>query len=207
MIKKLLLGAVSIIFVIIVTFSAMSCSKQDNNNEMTQTQMAIHGKYLVNAIGCNDCHSPKIMTSIGPMPDTTKLLSGHPSTDKLPKFDWKLISEKQLLVFSSDLTACAGPWGISYTANLTPDAETGIGGWTKDMFFSAIRTGKHLGIGRPILPPMPWMEMKDLTNQDLESIYVYLKTLPPIKNKVPDPEPPRKSLISLILKKRQATGM
>ena len=194
-------------FIVIVISLAMSCSKQDSYKEMTETQMAIHGKYLVYVAGCNDCHSPKIMTSMGPVPDSTKLLSGHSSKDKLPEFDWKLISDKHLIIFSGDLTACAGPWGISYAANLTSDAETGLGAWTKDMFFNAIRNGKHLGIGRPILPPMPWMEFKGFTDQDLGSIYAYLKTLQPIKNKVSDPEPPRKSLLLMILRKRQATGL
>jgi len=191
MAKKIILVSVSIIIAIIVISFAVSCSKQDSNKTMTQAGMEFHGKYLVNAIGCNDCHSPKMMTPQGPIPDTTKLLSGHPATDKLPDFDWKLISDKHLVIFSSDLTASAGPWGISYSANLTPDAETGLGAWTKDIFFNAMTNGKHLGIGRPILPPMPWMEFKDLTNQDLESIYAYLKTIPPVKNKVPDPEPPK----------------
>jgi hypothetical protein len=191
MTKKIFLVSVSIIIAIIVISFAVSCSKQESAKTITQAGMVFQGKYLVNAIGCNDCHSPKMITPQGPIPDTTKLLSGHPATAKLPDFDWKLISDKQLVIFSSDLTASAGPWGISYSANLTPDAETGLGAWTKDMFFSAIRNGKHLGIGRPILPPMPWMGIKDLTDKDLESIYAYLKTIPPIKNKVPDPEPPK----------------
>jgi mono/diheme cytochrome c family protein len=179
------------LFLLLVILYAISCSDKENNKTMTQSEMAVRGKYLVNAAGCNDCHSPKMMTSMGPVPDTTKLLSGHPANDKLPDFDWKLITDKHLVIFTADLTATAGPWGISYTANLTPDAETGIGGWTKDIFFSAIRNGKHLGIGRPILPPMPWENFKQLTDQDLESIFTYLKTLPPIKNKVPDSETPK----------------
>ena len=191
MIRKIFPIVVSMLFLLLVILYAVSCSDKENNKTMTQAEMAIRGKYLVVVVGCNDCHSPKMMTSKGPVPDTTKLLSGHPANDKLPDFDWKLITEKQLVIFSADLTASAGPWGISYSANLTPDAETGLGAWTKEMFFNALRTGKHLGVGRPILPPMPWEDFKDLTNQDLESIYTYLKTLPPIKNKVPDPEPPK----------------
>jgi len=191
MIRKIFPIVVSMLFLLLVILYAVSCSNNENNKSMTQAEMAVRGKYLVNAAGCNDCHSPKMMTSMGPMPDTTKLLSGHPSSDKLPEFDWKLINENHLIIFSGDLTACAGPWGVSYTANLTPDAETGLGAWSKEMFFNAIRTGKHLGVGRPILPPMPWMGFKELTDQDLESIYVYLKTIPSIKNKVPDPEPPK----------------
>jgi hypothetical protein len=56
----------------------------------------------------------------------------------------------------ADLTAFVGPWGISYTANLTPDSATGIGAWSEAAFINTIRSGKHLGNGRDILPPMPW---------------------------------------------------
>jgi hypothetical protein len=54
------------------------------------------------------------------------------------------------------LTAWSGPWGQSFAANLTPDKNTGLGVWTEDMFIKAIRTGKHMGTSRDILPPMPW---------------------------------------------------
>jgi len=49
------------------------------------------------------------------------------------------------------LTARAGPWGVSYAANLTPNKRTGLGGWTADQFIRTMRTGKHLGVGRPVL--------------------------------------------------------
>ena len=54
-------------------------------------------------------------------------------------------------------TAFAGPWGMSFTANLTPDRETGLGKWTARNFIETIRTGRHLGRGREVLPPMPIM--------------------------------------------------
>ena len=55
------------------------------------------------------------------------------------------------------LTAWSGAWGVSFAANLTPDQNTGLGIWTEDMFLEAIKSGKHMGKGRQILPPMPWM--------------------------------------------------
>jgi hypothetical protein len=91
---------------------------------------------------------------------------------------------------TGDLTAWVGPWGISYTANLTPDEPTGIGMWTEEVFIKALRTGKHMGIGRPILPPMPWPDFAKATDEDLKAIFAYLKSLPPIRNQVPDPVPP-----------------
>ncbi len=91
-------------------------------------------------------------------------------------------------------TAWAGPWGISYTANLTPDQNTGLGIWTEDMFIKAIREGKHMGTSRPILPPMPWPAFRNYSDDDLKAIFAYLKSIPPIANHVPDPiiaEPPK----------------
>jgi hypothetical protein len=96
------------------------------------------------------------------------------------------------MVGAATNTAWAGPWGVSFTANLTPDAETGLGGWTVEMFIQAMRTGKHQGKGRPILPPMPYPWFAKLTDADLRAVFAYLQSIPPIPNKVPapiDPEP------------------
>jgi hypothetical protein len=81
-------------------------------------------------------------------------------------------------------------WGISYAANLTPDRETGLGAWTEQNFVDTMRTGRHMGRGRPILPPMPWQMVKNLTDQDLKAVFAYLRTLPTVKNRVPQPTPP-----------------
>lgn len=85
-----------------------------------------------------------------------------------------------------------GPWGISYSANLTPDTVTGLGAWNQDVFIKTLRTGRHLGQdgGRAILPPMPWEEFSQLTDDDLKSIFTYLQSLPAISNKVPAPVSP-----------------
>jgi hypothetical protein len=120
----------------------------------------------------------------------SKRLSGHPAGTVIPPVDTSLIG--QYYYFYADLTAIIGPWGVSFTANLTPDNETGIGTWQPEMFVNAMRTGKHLGVadGRPILPPMPWQNLAQLSEEDLKSMFMFFKTLPPIKNKVPDPIPP-----------------
>lgn len=92
---------------------------------------------------------------------------------------------------NDDLTAWVGPWGISFAANLTPDVETGLGGWTAAQFIQSMRTGKHLGVGRPILPPMPVSALAAMTDPDLNAMFAYLKSLKPIKNLVPAPMPPK----------------
>ena len=145
------------------------------------------GEFLVSFGGCHDCHSPKVMTPRGPEPDPARLLSGHPAAAILPAFDEQIVAEGKLVLFTGDLTACAGPWGMTYAANLTPDDQTGIGLWTEDVFIQAMRTGKHMGAGRPILPPMPWQNLNTLPDDDLKAIFAYLKSLPPVKNPVPAP--------------------
>jgi hypothetical protein len=155
------------------------------------SSLVARGKYLVTFAGCNDCHSPKVFTPMGPMVDTTRLLSGHPSDQKLPAVPKGVIAPDQWgALTSNDLTAWSGPWGTSFTANLTPDKATGLGSWTVDMFIKALRTGKHMGEGRNILPPMPWMMINTATDDDLKAVFAYLQSLPPIENAVPDPISP-----------------
>jgi hypothetical protein len=71
--------------------------------------------------------------------------------------------------------------------NLTPDSETGLGSWSEQMFIEMSRTGRHMGKGRPVLPPMPVASLTAATDEDLRAIFAFLKSLPPVKNRVPDP--------------------
>jgi len=92
------------------------------------------------------------------------------------------------VLFAPDLTAAVGPWGITYAANITSD-QTGIGNWKEENFIRAIREGVSKGLAgnRPLLPPMPWPSLRKLTDEDLTSIFVYLKTTKPVNNAVPAP--------------------
>jgi hypothetical protein len=152
------------------------------------TERVARGKYLVSIMGCHDCHTPWHVGPNGPEPDMTRMLSGHPQDLKMPA----PVAQNGPWVWqgAGTNTAFAGPWGISFTANLTPDVLTGLGIWTEDMFIKAIRTGKHFGVSRPILPPMPWTVYRNATDEDLKSVYAYLRSIPPVKNLVPDPVPP-----------------
>lgn len=89
------------------------------------------------------------------------------------------------------MTAWVGPWGISYASNLTSD-QTGIGSWQESNFITAIREGKFKGIptSRPLMPPMPWMAYKNLTDDELKAIFAFLKSTKPINNAVPQYKPP-----------------
>jgi hypothetical protein len=144
---------------------------------------------LVNVMGCNDCHTPWKMGAQGPQPDMSRMLSGHPEVLVMPpapdlgKGPWSWAG-------AGTMTAFAGPWGVSFAANLTPDKETGLGSWGEEMFTQALRSGRHQGRGRPILPPMPWPNLAATTNEDLHAIFTYLRTLPAIRNQVPQPVDP-----------------
>jgi len=162
---------------------------QPEKKVLTEKEMIERGKYLVTAGGCHDCHSPKVFGPQGPKIDETKILSGHPAEMKLAEFDPAILEPGKYVLFTQDITAAIGPWGASFAANLTPDNETGIGTWQPEMFINALRTGKHLGAGRPILPPMPWEMIGKHTDEDLQAMFAYLKSIPPVKNKVPDPKP------------------
>ena len=164
------------------TFSAETKSKQARID---------HGRYLVVTTGCHDCHSPKAMSPAGPVPHPTKGLSGYQEGSKLPEIPKGVLGpDKWMAMTNSDLTAWVGPWGVSFAANLTPDPATGLGGWTEEMFVKTLRTGKHMGTGRAILPPMPWQMIGQMTDDDLKDIYAYLMSLKPVKNLVPQPLPP-----------------
>lgn len=148
------------------------------------------GQYMVSIMGCDDCHSPKVFTEKGPEVDASRRLSGHPAGSELPKVPRDALGPTQWgAVTTADLTAWAGPWGISFATNLTPHPD-GLGLWTEEQFINTIRTGLHLGVGRHVLPPMPWPFYSNMTDEDLRAIFAYLRTLPPIANVIPQPVPP-----------------
>lgn len=143
-----------------------------------------HGKMLVVGGGCHDCHTPKSFGPKGPEPDLTRMLSGHPESAGVPPHFKDAKGSPYSTHANDHLTAWSGAWGVSFAANLTPD-DTGIGTWSEEMFVKALKSGKHQGAGRQILPPMPWNWYGQLPDDDLKAIFAYLKSLPPIANKVP----------------------
>jgi len=180
--KKVLIAGVLVCAGSAATFSILGAGPAGK-----MTDAVARGKYLVATSACNDCHTPKKMGPKGPEIDTSRLLMGYVET-KMPappssSSPWPIHA-------NGELTAWAGPWGISYARNLTPDVNTGIGSWSEETFVKAIRTGKHMGVSRPILPPMPWDVYGQMTDGDLKAIYAYLRTIPAIRNPTPDPVPP-----------------
>jgi mono/diheme cytochrome c family protein len=151
----------------------------------TNTSRIERGRALVNFGGCHDCHTPFKVGPHGAEPDMSRALSGHPANLVMPAPP--KMNGPWVWAAAGTNTAFAGPWGVSYSRNLTPDQVSGLGIWTEDMFVKTMRTGRHMGVSRPILPPMPWENLNTLPDEDLKSIYAYLRTIKPIRNEVPDP--------------------
>lgn len=154
-----------------------------------QLDAVARGRYVVSTSGCHDCHTPwKPTADGGAEPDFSRALSGHPQDFVMPPLPAPPMP--WVMTVAGTNTAMAGPWGVSFTANLTSDPETGIGKWSLRNFKDTIRTGRHFGRGRQILPPMPWAVYRNWTDEDLAAVFAYLQTVPPIRNKVPAPLPP-----------------
>jgi Cytochrome c len=174
-----------------VTITVISC---DTNKAKTTAQtisndsLIKRGAYLVNGMGCDDCHSPKKMGAHGPEIIPELRFSGYSSTRPLAKVDTNVIANGWAL-FGPDGTNAVGPWGASFAANISSD-ETGIGTWSEKQFMKAIREGKYKGLdgSRDLLPPMPWFVYKNLSDDDIRSIFAFLKSTKPVENIVPAPK-------------------
>ena len=184
--------ATAVASTIAVSLPARAQSASAERKAESTAEKLARGKYLVTTSGCHDCHTPWVMGPKGPEPDMTRALSGHPENMVLPPAP--KLEGPWVMTAAATNTAWAGPWGISYTANLTPDPETGLGKWTLRNFVETIRTGRHMGRGRPVLPPMPIQVYKNFTDADLEAVYSYLRSIPAISNRVPEPLPPAESV-------------
>lgn len=121
-----------------------------------------YGRYLANASACGDCHTP--------MDDRGQFL------------------EDKALSGGNEFRFAVG--GLVRSANLTPDADTGIGGWSEGQFVQTFKA--HEGVTpRPLSPAeqrentvMPWISYSGMTEQDLGAIYTFLRSVSPIVNRV-----------------------
>jgi mono/diheme cytochrome c family protein len=122
-------------------------------------QQVERGKYLVTLASCTDCHTPGYFFG---KPDNARFLGGSEVGFEIPGL------------------------GVFHGPNLTPDNDSGLGKWTNAQIVTAIKTGKRPD-GRELAPAMPWRAFAQMTDADANAIVAYLKSLPPIKNKVPGP--------------------
>lgn len=130
------------------------------------------GEYLVTLGGCNDCHTPGYFFG---KPDKARLLGGSEVGFAIPGL------------------------GVFHGPNLTPDADTGLGTWSADEIVAAITKGQRPD-GRILAPIMPWHAFANLTRQDAYAIVAFLKSLPPVRNKVPGPFGPGEGPTSFVMK-------
>ena len=148
--------------VLVVSVAALGASSLVSAKPGAAADPAVaRGRYLVTIMACNDCHTPG---SFYGAPDQARFLSGS-------EMGW------------------AGPWGVVYAANLTPDPETGLGKWKLEEIAKALRTGNRPD-GRQLAPAMPWQNYTNLTPSDALAIGSYLRTLAPVKHAVPKPLEP-----------------
>jgi len=130
------------------------------------------GKYLVTISGCNDCHTPGYFLG---KPDMARFLGGSEVGFEIPGL------------------------GVFHGPNLTPDKATGLGGWTDAQILDALQAGKRPD-GRVLAPIMPWHAFASLTKQDANAIVAFLRSLPPVSNKVPGPFGPTETPTSFVMK-------
>ena len=189
------IATTALIILVAVVLTGVLATASVGANQSTPSKVAAatrveRGEYLVGIGGCNDCHTPWRVGPNGPEMDFSRRLSGHPSDLKMPPAP-ALPPGPWAMVAAGTMTAWAGPWGVSFTANLTPDKETGLGDWTEEQFIATMKTGRHQGKGRHLLPPMPYFNVGGLNDEDIKSVFAYLQSLPPMKNRVPAPiDPP-----------------
>jgi len=117
------------------------------------------GKYLVGIMDCTGCHTTGALAG---QPDPTHFLAGSDIGFEIPGL------------------------GIFYPPNLTPDGKTGLGAWTEQDIATALRTGARPD-GRELAPVMPWRSYAKLTDQDVQAIAAYLKSLPAVSHAAPQP--------------------
>ncbi len=190
--SKAIITACAVAGLLVLLLTSATSFSSEKKTTSGEENLLVRGKYLVTIGGCNDCHSPKKMTPNGPVVDEARILSGHPADEKLPVVPPGLFGpDKWGAITNNNLTAWVGPWGTSYASNLTPDRETGIGNMNEELFVKILRTGKFMGGTRDILPPMPWQEIRLLTDMDIKAVFAYLKKVKPIRNRVLAAEPPQ----------------
>ena len=182
-----LIAAAIILTAVLSTASLSAVTGGDAQSGKTAAQVA-RGKYLVDIMGCHDCHTPMKLGPNGPEWDMTRALSGHPEQLVMPPAPVQ--QAPWLASMGMTMTAWNGPWGTSFTKNLTPDKETGLGDWTVEEFIATMKTGRERGKGRPVLPPMPVQNLAALTDSDIRALFAYLQSLPAIKNRTPQPVEP-----------------
>ena len=155
----------------LLVFAASAIIAFSSSSSANDTQLK-RGQYLVTLGNCSDCHTPGHFFG---KPDTARYLGG------------------------SEVGFEISGLGVFHGPNLTPDQETGLGKWSADEVAAAITQGRRPD-GRMLAPVMPWHAFASLTNEDTRAMVAFLKSLPPVKNRVPGPFGPNDKPTSFVMK-------
>lgn len=155
-----------------VVFAAAMLTSVSATSGANADEQVERGKYLVTIGGCNDCHTPGYFFG---KPDMARMLGGSEVGFEMPGL------------------------GTFYGPNLTPDKATGLGNWSGAEIVTALQTGMRPD-GRALAPIMPWRAFANLTEADAQAIAAFLKSLPPVANKVPGPFGPDEKPTSFVMK-------
>ena len=173
----------------LIPLAGCSKSAAASGKQHAQAELVARGEQLVKLGGCGDCHTPmRFDAKLGmPVPVKERMFSGHPEGAPEPK---NAPGAGDQAVINATFTSFRLPFGTVYSANLTPDRQTGLGAWTADDFVKTMRTGHRKGTGRAVLPPMPWQNLSQTPQADLAAMFAYLQSIPAVKNRVPVPDVP-----------------
>lgn len=158
------IGAIGVVLLALTVFGARPAGAQTGTPEQPtatgtpDAEKVKRGKYLVDIVGCSDCHSPVDPNTFQPV---------------------------EAMRWSGGQAFDLGPAGTVYSRNITSDVETGIGSWSNEQVKLAITQGVDAK-GQRLYPVMPYMYFNNMSDDDLDAIVAYVRTIPPIKNKVPD---------------------
>ena len=179
----------SLLLILAISIVTLACKSQTATEVAYSPERMEIGQAVVEGWNCSFCHTPQIEGPDGKfIPDPERLMSGHPADEEIPSVPDMIITSPEWMEFLDNLdsTVWATDNVLVFSANLTPDDETGIGTWTEVEFIETIREGRHRGIERRIKYPMPWRELSELSDEELLSVYEYLMSLEPVNNKVPE---------------------
>ncbi len=178
----------SLLLIAAVSLIAMSCRQKPATEVAYSPERLEMGQAIVEGWNCTFCHTPQIQGPGGNfIADLKRFMSGHPSDEEIPAVPDMVMTSPEWMEFLDNLgsTVWATDNLLVFSANLTPDDETGIGTWTETEFVETIRQGRHRGIERRIKYPMPWRELSEVSDEELLSVYEYLMSLEPVNNNVP----------------------
>lgn len=147
---------------------AGACSTSTGAPEQAAPDPVERGEYLVRLLGCGRCHTEGYllgMAASGPYLAGSRIGIAYSGADDEPN-----------------------P-GLVFASNLTPDRATGLGAWSERDIVRALTTGVGTD-GHQRLPVMPWPNYRALSDADLSAIAVYLKSLAPVRHRIPDTTAP-----------------